>query len=717
MIMKEKEAIESLFHPSSIAIVGASEKTLYGKGILEYLMHFNYAGSIFPINPKRDQILGIKAYPSVIEISEPIDTALIIVGRNYVINSLKECAEKGIKSSIIITAGFQEADEKGKELEKEISIFSQKSGLRICGPNCAGLVNMKDKILMSMLREEGRELLSGNVGFVSQSGALMMTLAGVARDKEIGLSYIVSTGNEADLEVSDFMKYMIEDPDTKVITAFVEGFKDVHKFTQAADLSLKKKKPIIVLKVGRSDLGKDAAASHTAHLTGSDSAYDALFKQKGVIRAIDTEELFEIAKIFSSGKLPQGDGVAILTSSGGTGSLTADLCGDLGIHLPEISGSTLDELLALEGLLTFGKLANPADVRGQGMGIIKDVLPPLLKDNKFSIILICLGFSTVGPGLAQEIAPNIIELSKTTDKPIVVLWIGRKKKESLTGRECGFDLLEKNGIPVFDKPLTCLRAIKALIDWTRFQTLRKEITIKREKPIPVKKKSVSGILSSTKGPLNEFESKKLISLYGIPTTQEKLATSAQQAKEIAQEIGYPVALKVMSHDITHKTDAGIIRLNIFDDSEIENYYQEIIENAKKYNSQANIQGVLVQEMLRGETEVIVGMSQDPQFGPIIMFGIGGIFVEVLEDVSFRVPPLTEYDAEEMIKEVRGYKILKGIRGKKPSDIDSLTDILVKFSNLCLDLKDSVAELDINPVMVFEKGKGAKALDSLVIVRQ
>jgi acetyltransferase len=687
---------------------------MYGRGILEYLQQLGYQGKIIPINPKRDQILGIKAYPSVTKVPDPIDVALIIVDRKYVLNSLKECAEKGIKSSIIISAGFQEADDEGKELEAKLTKFANETGLRICGPNCAGLANIKDSIVISLLREEGREMLGGNVGFVSQSGALMMALAGVARDKEIGLSYIVSTGNECDLEVSDFMHYMIEDPNIKVITAFVEGFKDVHKFIRVADLAIEKKKPMVILKVGRSELGENAAASHTGHLTGSDSAYNALFKQKGVIRAVDTDELFEITKIFSAGKLPNGDGVIILTSSGGTGSLTADLCGDLGIPLPDVTGSTLDELLGIEGLLTFGKLANPVDIRGQGMGIIKQVLPPILKDKKFSIILICLAFSTVGPGLAQKIAPDIIELSKSTDKPIVVLWIGRKKKESITGLECGFETLEQNGIPVFEKPLTCLRAIKALIEWNQFHFLREE-GVKAEKvPLKVDKKDISKILVNKEGPLNEFQSKKLISLYGIPITREKLATSIEEAKKIANEIGFPIVLKVMSHDITHKTDAGIVALNIGNEGKLEACYREILENAKRYSPQAVIQGVLVQEMVEEGIEVIVGMSQDPQFGPIIMFGLGGTAVEVLKDVSFRVPPIIRLDAEQMIKEVKSYKILEGIRGKKMADIDSIIDIIMKLSQLSLELKDSVAELDINPLIVFERGKGAKAVDALVI---
>jgi acetyltransferase len=622
------KAIDTLFHPSSIAIIGASEKTMYGREILKYLNEFGYSGKVFPINPKRDQILGLKAYPSVGQISDPIDAALIIVGRNYVLSSLRECAEKGIKAVIIITAGFREADDAGKALEEEIEKFARDSGLRICGPNCAGLANIPDGILMTMLREEGRQLLAGKVGFVSQSGALMMALAGTARDKEIGLSYFVSTGNECDLEVSDFIQYMVEDPATSVITAFVEGFKDVHKFIEVADLSLEKKKPIIVLKVGKSDLGRHAAASHTAHLTGSDSAYEALFKQKGVMRAVDTYELFEMVKVFSVEKFPKGKGVLILTSSGGTGSLTADLCGDLGIHLPDITGSTLDELLGLDGLLTFGSLFNPADIRGQGAQIIDQVLPPLLKDDNFSVILICLAFSTVGAGTAQDIVPQIVQMSKTTDKPIVVLWIGRRKMEGIDDRESGFDLLEKNGIPVFEKPLTCLRAIKALIDWTQFQESRRAAGILPSPSYTAEKERAEAFLTNRKGPLNEFESKKLISLYNIPITKENLAESVEQAKEIAGQIGYPVALKVMSHDIPHKTEAGIISLNVGNEVELEREYQDIVEKARRFHPEAPLQGVLVQEMVEEGIEVIVGMSQDPQFGPIMMFGMGGILVEV-----------------------------------------------------------------------------------------
>lgn len=710
------KAIDTLFHPNSIAIIGASEKTMYGREILKYLEHFGYSGKIYPINPKRDNVLGLKAYPSVTEIDESIDTALIIVGRNYILNSLKECAEKGVKSCVIITAGFGEADEEGIALEERMKAFALDSGLRICGPNCAGLANINENVIMTMLREEGRDLLAGKVGFISQSGALMMALSGVARDRGVGLSYLVSTGNECDLEASDFMRYMVQDSSTRVITAFVEGFRNVQNFMEVADLSREEKKPIIVLKVGKSELGKHAAASHTAHLTGSDSAYEALFKQQGVIRAVDTYDLFEMAKIFAAEKYPKGKGVLILTSSGGTGSLTADLCGDLGIDLPDITGATLDELLSIQGLLTFGKLSNPADIRGQGARIIDQVLPPLLRDDQFAVILICLAFSTVGGDTAQEAVPKIIQLAKSTEKPIVVLWIGRRKMEGITDRSSGFDLLESNGIPVFEKPLTCLRAIKALIEWTQFQESEREpAPLRSAVPVDGKQKALE-FLNGKKGALNEFESKRLLSLYGIPVTHERLALSIDQARDVAREIGYPVALKVMSKDILHKTDAGVISLDIRDEEELAKQYHDLLSKAGRFHPEADIQGVLIQEMLQGGTEVVIGMSQEPQFGPVVMFGMGGIFVEVLKDVSFGVPPLGRTNAERMMREVKGYQILKGFRGKKRADMDSIVDILVKLSHLCIDLQEILGEIDINPLMVFDEGQGAKALDALVVTR-
>jgi len=716
MTSSANQAVQSILHPRSIAVIGASEKTLYGRGIIEYLKYFKFGGNLFPVNPNRDEIMGIKAYRSVKAIPEIADLAIIIVERKYVLNTLKECVESGIKASIIITAGFREADVEGKRLEDQIVAFARENEHRICGPNCAGLANIQDSTVMCLLREEGRELTRGSVGFVSQSGALMMALAGVARDRGIGLSYIVSTGNECDLEVCDFMKYMLEDPGTSIVTAFIEGFKGPAKFKEVADLALLKKKPILLLKVGKTELGKTAASSHTGHLTGSDVVYDGLFQQKAIIRVADTYDLFDFTKVFSYPKRPKGDGVLILTSSGGLGSLTADLCGDIGIKLPKIEGATLDELLGLKGLLTFDSLGNPADIRGQGMKILDKVIPPLMKDDKFSLILICLGFSTVGTGVAQEIVPTIIDLAKTSEKPIFVLWVGRRSNQGLGDRESGFDLLQKSGVPVFEKPTTCLRAIKALMNWTRFHGEWKEGSTISLPDLEISRQKVRGILEMNSGKLDEHDSKRMIAAYGIPITREGVATSMKEAKSIAEEIGYPVALKVVSEQISHKTESGGIALNILNGNELETAYQEILERAKKYNLTANIKGVLVQEMIKDGTEVILGISRDPQFGPVIMFGIGGIFVELFKDVSFRVPPISRFDAIEMIQEIKGYQVLLGMRGKKKADIESIIEIIMKLSNMALDLRDNLVELDINPLAVFEEGRGAKALDALAVMK-
>ena len=709
--------IENLINPKSIAIIGASETTMYGKGILESLRKNDYRGKLFPINPKRDQILSAKCFKDLKGIEEPVDLAIIIVGRKYVLNSLEECIAKNVKGALIITAGFAEADEEGKNLEKSIKKFALEHNFPIWGPNCAGFANFKDGVIATLLREEGREPLQGKAGFVSQSGALMMSLVGVARDKGLGLNYAISTGNEANLESTDFMEYMLEDPSNKVITAFVEGFKDVKHFIRVADIALEKGKPLCILKVGRSKLGEKAAASHTGSITGSDVGYETIFKQKGVIRAIDTDELLEIAKVCSMVKWPKSDGIAIITSSGGTGSLSADLCADYNLNLADMSQETVKKLVGLEELLTFETLSNPIDVRGQGIRSLDKVLPIVLKDDNYGIVLITICFSAVGK-VANNVATGVRDaiLNLNSDKPIFVLWVGRKQRFGGTfDIEEGFEILEKAEIPVFSEPQKCFKAIRNIINFTKareeYFENRKRVAI--FKPI-ARIKEMGQIISDGKKILTEYESKRILSLYDIPVTKEKLTTSPEQAIKVAEEIGYPISLKVMSPQILHKTDAGVIELNIDNPLKLKKAYDTLLKNAKNYNEDVQIMGILVQEMVSPGVEVILGMKKDPQFGPLIMFGLGGIFVEIFKDVSFRLPPIFEEDAYEMIQRIKGYEVLKGARGKRECDLQALADVIVKFSQLCIDASEVYTEIDINPLIVSEKGSGVKVVDSLMI---
>jgi acetate---CoA ligase (ADP-forming) len=710
--------IDPLVNPKSIAIFGASETSMYGKGIINALRNNGYRGKIFPINPKRDEVLGVKCFKSLKAIEDPIDLGVIIIGRDYVLRALEECAAQKVKGVLIITSGFTEADAEGRELEGKIRKFSLENRLPIWGPNCAGFANFKDNVIATLLREEGRETLPGRAGFVSQSGALMMALIGVARDKGLGLNYALSTGNEANLEATDFMEYMLEDPSNRVIAAFVEGFKDVKKFVRITEMALEKEKPLCILKVGRSHLGEKAAASHTGSITGADVAYETIFNQMGVIRAVDTDELIEMAKVCSLVKWPKSDGIALITSSGGLGSLSADLCADHRLNFAELSPDTMERLVGLEELLTFGAVANPIDVRGQGIRALDKVLPIVSRDDHFGIIVVAMCYSAVGKE-ANNVATIVRDaiLKNESDKPVVILWVGRRQRLGGTQEiQEGYEILERAGIPVFSEPQKCWKAIRKLLDFTKAR--ERHLRTKRMERVaaPSHAREVKNRVDSGRGKLVEYDFKRILSLYGIPVTREGLASSPDEGVKIAAEMGYPVALKVMSPEILHKTEARIIQLHIDNPGDLKSSYVKLLQNAGQYNASARITGVLIQEMVRPGVEVILGMKRDPQFGPLILFGLGGIFVEIFKDVSYSFPPLSETDAYDMIRKIKGFRILQGVRGRKEADVEALVDTLVKFSHLCSDTSDVLEEIDINPLIVGERGQGVRVVDALMIPR-
>jgi acetyltransferase len=466
----EGRNLTPLFRPKSIAIIGASETGLYPSGLLRNLLKYNYKGKIFPVNPRRETVQGLKSYAKILDIEEDVDLAIVVVPRGFVLDILAQCAQKHVKAAIVITAGFGEADDYGKELQKKMSDLA-KTGILICGPNTAGLANVHDNI--PLVARLDPPPLDGNVGFASQSGALMMAMYGNFRDKDIGLSFIASTGNQVDVELSECIRYLIDDDRTKVVATFIEGLKDVDTFLETADIAIKKSKPIIVLKVGKTKAGAAAAITHTGSLTGSDTVYDAVFKQKGIIRVDDIDELVDTAKVFSLiiDRVPKGDGIGIISQSGGLGSLTADLCEIMGLNLPELSGETLDKLVSIEELLTFGQLRNPADVRGAGTraAMLPRILEPFIKDDKYSYLVILLARPAVGEEDLGT-ASTIIKLSQTINKPIFVVWVGRKMPDPGNDLDSQpYRILEKNGIPVFYSPGSCLKTIKRLIDYVKFQ--------------------------------------------------------------------------------------------------------------------------------------------------------------------------------------------------------------------------------------------------------
>ena len=706
--------LSPLLNPESVAIIGVSKSSSrIGGRLFKYLSKHGYKGSLCLVNPKYKELKGVKCYPRISDIPIPIDCALIAVPEKNVISVLSECADKNVRSAVVFSSGFAEMGSYGKKKQRKIKEIAKTKNLRICGPNCIGLINFNNHVALSFSQFlEIDTLIPGNIGFISQSGALGGSLVNRAQDKNIGLSYFISSGNEADLGVSDFIEYLVlHDEKTKVIAALIEGFKDGSKFVEAAELALKHRKPIIVLKIGETEAGKKAAASHTGALVGSDSVIDAVFNQKGVIRVHNYDELLQTASLFSKGKIPKGNRVGILTSTGGGGIIMADYYTKLGLTVPELSQKTRE--LASKEISSFGQVANPFDLTGQ---IFSDpemfgrCMKLFVEENDFDIIQV--NVSMVAGQSSEKRALYILESARGSLKPIVTWWAAGSLSEP------GIKILSDSEIALFRSPERCAMAVKSLVKYYQLLETRSDSTKYRyDDDYSISLDSAKNILDAGDTCLSEHQSKALLKLYGIPVTRENVAKSPHEAISFAEEIGFPVVLKIDSLDITHKSEAKAIRLGVKSKEEILQFYEEIIENVEKYDPKARINGVLVQEMTRSGTEVIVGMSEDPQFGPTIAFGLGGIFVEVLKDISLRVVPLLKSDAELMVRETKGYEILRGLRGKNRSDIEAVIDVLLRISRLAEDWKHYISEIDINPLIVFDEGHGVKALDALVVLKK
>jgi acetyltransferase len=706
--------LSPLLNPESVAIIGVSKSSSrIGGRLFKYLSKHGYKGSLSLVNPKYKELKGVKCYPRISDIPIPIDCALIAVPEKNVISVLSECADSNVRAAVVFSSGFAEMGSYGKKKQRKIKELAKTKNLRICGPNCIGLINFNNHVALSFSQFlEIDTLIPGNIGFISQSGALGGSLVNRAQDKNIGLSYFISSGNEADLGVSDFIEYLVlHDEKTKVIAALIEGFKDGSKFVEAAELALKHRKPIIVLKIGDTEAGKKAAASHTGALVGSDSVIDAVFNQKGVIRVHNYDELLQTASLFSKGKIPKGNRVGILTSTGGGGIIMADYYTKLGLIVPELSQKTRE--LASKEISSFGQVANPFDLTGQ---IFSDpemfgrCMKLFMEENNFDIIQV--NVSMVAGQSSEKRALYILESARGSLKPIVTWWAAGSLSEP------GIKILSDSEIALFRSPERCAMAVKSLVKYYQLLETRSDSTKYRyDHDYSISLDSAKNILDAGDTCLSEHQSKALLKVYGIPVTRENVAKSPHEAISFAEEIGFPVVLKIDSLDITHKSEAKAIRLGVKSKEEILQFYEEIIENVEKYDPKARINGVLVQEMTRSGTEVIVGMSEDPQFGPTIAFGLGGIFVEVLKDISLRVVPLLKSDAELMVRETKGYEILRGLRGKNRSDIEAVIDVLLRISILAEDWKHYIFEIDINPLIVFDEGHGVKALDALVVLKK
>ena len=699
--------------PRSIAIIGASGNfdSISGKP-LRFLKEHGYKGDVYPINPKYDELGGYKCYKSILDVPGTIDLALVAVNYKLVLPMLKHCVEKGVKFTSIFSSGFAESGAEGKALQSQIADLAKKSGMGVCGPNCQGSVSLKDHAIGGFSASLSiKPLLYGPIGYVTQSGALGYSIFSLAQEAGVGFSYIASTGNEVDLHTLDFVEYMLEDNDTKMVISYLEGIKDGNQFMRLADRALELGKPIVALKVGRSDVGQKAASSHTASLTGSDKVCDAFFRQKGIIRVDDIENMIDIAALMQRiPVLPEGKRLGIITTSGGGGILVADEAEALNLEIPELDSQTKESIMKI--IPPYGSPLNPVDITAQVINEAEDfmkVLNVIVDYPHIDALVIVITQITGESG--RRMAEDIVKVTKVVKKPITIAWT---TGDRLVGDN--IKILVEGGVQVYKSPVRAVRAMGALMKYSAF---RKEYLLKLQSADEFSvsdetRKSAMSILDKTRRNMTEHQGKELLALYGIPVTREEVATSEEHALKIAKSIGFPLALKIDSEDILHKTEAGGLKLDINNQDQLIASYHEVLQNAKRYKPDAKITGVLIQQMVVGGTEVIVGVKNDPQFGPTIMFGLGGIFVEILKDVSLRVAPIAREDAYGMIREIKGFKVLDGARGRDKMDIGAIADVLVKVSRLATDHRDHIAELDINPLLVLPEGQGVFVADALVI---
>ncbi|MEE8177874.1 MAG: acetate--CoA ligase family protein [Acidobacteriota bacterium] len=710
----QMSSIHKMLNPKSIAVVGATPRLQYGGRMLAAALKASDRVRVYPVNPRYEEIMDVKCYPSVSDLPEAPDVVGIVVSYSQVLDVLKESHQKGAGAAIVISAGFAERGlPERSELQDQVGAFARESGLRISGPNCLGLANVKDDIWVSS-SSRGADGLSGTVGLVCQSGASAFgPFLTRAVDSGIGFSYIVSTGNEADLDFSDFARYLLDDPDTNVIAGFVEGFKDARKFIEGAKLAAQRGKPIVLIKIGRSDLGSKAAQSHTAALTGVDALYDAALAQHGVIRVSDYDELLEVSNLLANSPKPSQKGIAVVSHSGGISSLTADMCGQAGLELPELSDQAKD---GINGVLKgFGWAANPSDVTGfansesfpEIMGHMAD------EDDVGTLVVASSGADAQAEQVIAE-RDRLLASRSGGPKALVFLWTGSR------GATPGLNMLKSARVPVFYTPNRLASGLNSLLSYHQWRERRVSQGFPKATGISSpQEETVSRLSAPGSATISEHQSKELIAAWGIPVTRETLVQSAEDALEAARALGYPVVLKADSPDLPHKTEAGVVSLNLTDDAGVHEAFQQIMSAVKDLNSGAGsnriaVNGLLVQEMVADAVEAIVGVNYDAQLGPVLLFGIGGVMVEVYNDVALRLCPIDQSEALDMIGEVRGARLLQGFRGRPPVDIDALTDALVRVSQMGVQLEGKLAELDVNPLMVLPAGQGVKAADALAV---
>jgi acyl-CoA synthetase (NDP forming) len=704
--VKNKNDLSCLLEPSSIAVIGASNDSnkISGRPI-EYLLRYGFGGEIYPVNPKYEFIQGLPAYGSIDDLPNNVDLAIIAIAAANVIDCLKACIKKNVKSCMIFSSGFAEMGEEGRALQNEISGLAKESDMVIIGPNCQGIANLKSKSITSFSTAfaEG-ELVNGSSAILSQSGAVAAMIYNMQKDDGVGVKYWVSTGNEADISIPRIVDYVLDDPDIKVIQLYMENIKDGNEIKDISTKSRELNIPILVLKPGKSEEGQRAAGSHTGALASEDIVIDKVLDHYGLVRVDDVNEMSSFSKVFRLSKRVRGKNVAILSNSGGLGVMMVDKCKEYGLNIVDFEEETVQRLSKI--LPVFASYENPIDVTAQLLNdkkLLSNALPILMEDSNVDIIL--FGMGIIGKGYdIEKITSEIIQAQRDGEKLISVAWVGSEK--GITGK------LNQNGVPAFEDPTMCIKAISKYANYCLRNKQHKTVPSQKEN-MYLNKQAFLEKVENSSGFLSEYDSKSVLSRH-FPIGEVNLCANEEGIRKISEELRYPVVMKINSSEIQHKSEVGGVKLNIQSANELLGAYSEMLSNTRLPKVNEGFV-VLIEEMVESGFEISLGLKKDPVFGPIIMVASGGIYIEVLKDFQLLIPPVTYEQAEKAVNALAMSPLLKGIRGKSKKDINELCHVIVRFSEFVLQNEKVLEEVDLNPIIVGEEGKGVKIVDALIKV--
>jgi len=702
--------LDAIFKPSSIAVVGASTRPgTVGNDIFRNLLFNEFRGTVYPINPKAGNVLGVHCYADLVSVPGKVDLAVVIVPSAGIMEVVEQAVAKDVEAMVVISAGFKEVGGKGVELERELQARVRAAGIPLIGPNCLGVINTDPAVRMNAAF--GRKMPGpGNLAFLSQSGALCTSVLDYAEERHMGFSKFISFGNKADVNEIDLLDYLARDPTTDVIAMYLEDISDGRRFIETVRrIFWETHKPMLCLKSGRTPEGAKAVSSHTGSLAGSDSVYDALLLQSGVQRVDTIAELFDSAALYCTQPLPRGGRVAIVTNAGGPGIMATDSAVRFGLKLAEISQATQDKLKA--SLPATASLRNPIDVIGDARADrYRSAVRTVLEDDNVDMAMVILTPQSMTD--IEETAAVVPDAVHGIKKPVVCAFMGAKDVAP------GVNILRRAGIPNYPFPEDAIRSLAAAERLVALHEIpRREMQVFQDLDVEKAKGLIAAALDGRdKQYLTQAECRPLLECYRLPLLRSAIVSTADEAGQVAASFGTAVVMKVMSADVVHKFDAGGVLLNIQGEEEARAGYHKIMQNVSRAMPEARIQGILIEEMARKGVEVILGASRDARFGPLMMFGLGGTLVEVLKDVSFRLAPMWKISAESMVRQIRSFKVLDGFRGNPPADVASIVDTLLRLSEMVCNHPE-ISELDINPLIVHPEGQGCSVADSRVMLRQ